>query len=58
MLRLILFLFVGSTLAGIGVVAALTMGFYDVRSISIAAGVGAVAGLALSWVLGSRLQDA
>lgn len=58
MLRLILFLFVGSTLAGIGVVAALSMGYYEVRPISVAAGIGAAAGVVISWVLGSRLQDA
>ncbi len=58
MLRLILFLFVGSTLAGIGVVAALTMGYYEVRPISIAAGIGAVVGLVISWLVASRLQDA
>lgn len=58
MLRLILFLFIGSTLAGIAVVAALTMGYYEVRPISIAAGVGAVVGLVISWMVASRLQDA
>lgn len=57
MLRLILFLFIGSTLAGIGVVAALSMGFYDVRPILITAAIGAVLGLVLSWVVASRLQD-
>jgi len=58
MLRLILFLFIGSTLAGIGVVAALTMGFYETRPILVAAGVGAVLGVVISWLVASRLQEA
>lgn len=58
MLRLVLFLFIGSTLAGIGVVVALTMGYYEVRPIVFAAALGAVLGLVVSWVLGGRMQDA
>lgn len=56
MLRLVLFLFIGSTLAGIGVVAALTMGYYEVRPIVAAATLGAVLGLVVSWILGGRMQ--
>lgn len=57
MLRLVLFLCIGTTLAGIGVIAALTMGFYDIRAISVSASIGAVVGLVISWILGGRLQD-
>lgn len=59
MLRLVSLLYsiVGSTLAGIGVVIALTMNRYDVNSILIAAAIGAVAALPVCWVVAKKLQS-
>jgi len=58
MLRLtsLLYAVVGTTLAGIGVVAALTMNMYDFQSIIAAAAVGALAALPVSWIIAKKLQ--
>jgi len=56
-LTLILFLIIGVTLAGVGVIAALTMGFYEVRPIILVAALGALIGLVVSWVVAKRLQE-
>ncbi|KPQ07839.1 MAG: hypothetical protein HLUCCA12_05385 [Rhodobacteraceae bacterium HLUCCA12] len=57
-LMMILFLFIGVTLAGIGVVAALSMGLYETRAIVLFAASGAVLGLVVSWLVARRLQEA
>lgn len=44
------------TLAGIGVIAALVMGYYDWRAILIAAGIGAVIALPATWLVAQRIQ--
>lgn len=59
MLRLtsILYAIIGTTLAGIGVIVAVTMNLYDVQSILIGAALGALAALPLSWIVARKLQD-
>lgn len=44
------------TLAGIGVIVALVMGHYDWRAILIAAAIGAVIAVPLTWVVAKRIQ--
>ena len=60
MLRLmsLLYSIVGTTLAGIGVVIAVTMNMYDVQSIVVSAAIGAVVALPVVWVVAKKLQDA
>jgi hypothetical protein len=59
MLRLTMLMYsiLGATLAGIGVVAALSMGYYDVMPIVVAAAVGAVVALPASWLVARQLQS-
>lgn len=59
MLRLtsILYAMIGTTLAGIGVVAALTMNMYDLWSIVVSAAIGALIALPVSWMVAKRLQN-
>jgi len=59
MLRLtsILYSIVGTTLAGIGVVVAVTMNLYDVQSIIWSALIGAVVALPVSWVIAKKLKE-
>lgn len=59
MLRLTMLLYsiVGTTLAGIGVVIAVTMNLYDFQSIIYAAVIGAVLALPVSWYVAKRLQS-
>ncbi len=54
-LTLILHIFIGSTLAGAAVIAALTLGMTDARSIVVAALAGAVLSLPVSWAIARRL---
>lgn len=58
MLRLtsILYAVIGTTLAGVGVVVALTMNLYDVQSILIGAVLGALAAVPASWMVARKLQ--
>ena len=44
------------TCAGIGVIAALTMGQYNWQSIVLYGGIGAVVGVVASWIVASRLE--
>lgn len=57
-LALVLFLFIGATLAGIGVVAALSLGLYEVNAIIATAGIGALIALPMSWMVAKRLHTA
>ena len=59
MIRLtsILYAVIGTTLAGIGVVVAVTMNLYDVQSIIVSAALGALAALPVSWMVARKLQD-
>lgn len=54
-LSLILFLFIGATLAGIGVVAALALGFYEPRAIGWSAAAGALLAVPASLAVARRL---
>jgi hypothetical protein len=60
MLRLALLMYsiVGATLAGIGVIAVLTMGRYDVPSIVTGAVIGALLAVPASWMIARALQSA
>lgn len=60
MLRLasILYSLIGTTLAGSLVVVALTMGYDTLNPILIAAGVGFVAALPVTWLVAKAIQNA
>ncbi|WP_323036018.1 CTP synthetase [Pararhodobacter sp.] len=59
MLRLtsILYAVVGTTLAGIAIVVALTMNMYDVQSIVWAAVIGSIVALPVSWLIAKKLKE-
>ncbi len=59
MLRLgfILHLFIGSTLAGIGVIAALVTGYDTLSPILIAAAVGFLAAIPVTWAVAKALYE-
>ena len=59
MLRLTMLIYsiAGTTMAGIGVVVAVTLNRYDVASIIIAAAVGAVLALPASWIVARKLES-
>ncbi len=56
-LMMILYAIVGTTLAGIGVIVAVTMNLYDFQSIIVSAAIGAVVGLPVSWMLAKKLES-
>lgn len=56
-LLVILHLFIGASVAGSFVIAALTMGYDAMVPILIAAGAGFIIGFPLSWVVTKRLYD-
>src|SRR6056297_651131 len=56
-LFLILHLFIGSTLAGSLVIAALASGYDTLQPILIAAGIGFVAAFPVSWIVSKKLYD-
>ncbi|MCQ0092843.1 CTP synthetase [Roseovarius sp. M141] len=51
----ILHLFIGSTLAGSGVIAALVMGYDDMSGILIAAALGFVVSFPVTWLIARQL---
>lgn len=57
-LAAMVYIMVGSMLAGSFVVAALTMDRMDAASISIAALIGALIALPVSWVIAGKLNKA
>lgn len=59
MLRLasLIYSIAGTALAGAGVVTVLSVGRYDVPSILLGAGLGAVLALPASWMIARRLQS-
>lgn len=59
MLRLtsVLYSIVGTTLAGIAVVVAVTLNMYDVQSIVWAVVIGAIAALPVSWLIAKKLKE-
>ncbi len=54
-LMLIVHVFLGSTVAGSAVIAALSLGFDTLTPILIAAGTGFVASIPLSWLVAKKL---
>jgi len=48
---------VGTTLAGIGVVVAVTLNLYDFQSIIWSAVIGAVVALPVSWMIAKKLNE-
>lgn len=44
-----------SSLAGVGVIIALAAGYYDARSIVLAAGAGAVLSIPVAWLAARKL---
>ena len=57
-LAMILYSILGTTLAGSGVVAAVSLGLYDVNSIVAGAVIGAVVALPVAWLVAKRLSAA
>lgn len=55
-LMLVIHIFLGSTLAGVGVVAALTLGLDTLTPILVAAGVGFAVAFPASWAIARRLK--
>ncbi|PHR25709.1 MAG: hypothetical protein COA37_02480 [Hoeflea sp.] len=55
-LAAMVYIVVGSMVAGSFVVAALTLGRMDAVSISIAAALGALTALPIAWLIASRLN--
>lgn len=58
MSRLFLFLSMMAvpTLAGVGVIIMLTLGYYDWRPMLAAAAVGAIGGFPIAWLVARRIQ--
>ena len=56
-LVLIIHIFIGSTLAGSAVIAALTLGFTTLVPILIAAGVGFLAAFPVSWIVAQKISS-
>jgi predicted PurR-regulated permease PerM len=59
MLRLasILFSMIATSLMGVAIIAALTMGYDTLDPILIAAALGFVAAIPVTWAVASRLRD-
>ena len=53
----VLYAIIGTTLAGMGVVTVLTLGYFGVGPILVGAGVGALIALPTSWMVAQRLRD-
>lgn len=56
-LALVIHIFLGATLAGSAVVAALVLGFEGAVPIAAAAGLGFVAAFPVSWTIAKRLTE-
>jgi hypothetical protein len=56
-LLLILHIFIGSTLAGVGVIVALTLGMTGAGAIIWSAAIGFVAAFPVSWMVARRLTE-
>lgn len=54
-LALILYLFIGTTLAGSAMVAALAMGFDTTQPVMVSAALGALVGIPVAWVIAQAL---
>lgn len=56
-LFLIMYSLTGTSLAGIAIIAVLTMNMFDLKSIIVAAIAGAVAGIPAAWLVAKRLSE-
>jgi len=56
-LAMVLFAIIGTTLAGIGVVIVLTLGYFGVTPIIAGAAAGAVLGIPASWIVAGKLRE-
>lgn len=54
-LTMLLYSIIGSALAGTGVIVVLTMGYGTLQPILLAAAVGAIVGLPISWMVAKNL---
>lgn len=54
----LIFSIAGATCAGIGVVVALTLGMDTLQPILVAAGLGALVSLPVSWIVAAKLLAA
>ncbi|WP_241462637.1 CTP synthetase [Tateyamaria sp. ANG-S1] len=57
MLFLVLHIFIGATMAGTGVIAALVMGFGAVGPILIGAAIGFVASFPVTWLVEKKITS-
>lgn len=57
-LMMLLYSIVGTTLAGIGIVVAVSLNMYDTQSIIVSAVIGAILGFPVSWYVAKKLQEA
>lgn len=59
MIRLfsLLYTFIGATVAGTFIIAALVMNMFDTRSIVVAAALGFLVGIPVSWVVAKKLAE-
>ncbi len=57
MLKFVIYLMAGVTLAGVFMIASLTMGYDTMQPILIAAAVGAIAALPVAWVVANKISS-
>jgi len=57
MLKFIIYLMAGITLAGVAVIASLTLGYDTQQPILIAAAIGAIAGLPVAWIVAGKISS-
>ncbi len=55
-LMMLLYSIAGTTLAGIGVVVAVSLNMYDMQSIIVSALIGAIVALPVVWLVAKKLQ--
>ena len=55
-LMLIIYIFLGTTLAGSAMIVALTMGYGTMTPLLMSAAIGAVVALPISWAVAKRLD--
>jgi hypothetical protein len=57
MLKFVIYLMAGVTLAGVFMIASLTMGYDTMQPILIAAAAGAVVALPVAWVVANKISS-
>ncbi|MBN8292779.1 hypothetical protein JI664_12465 [Rhodobacter sp. NTK016B] len=56
-LMMILYAVIGTTLAGIGVVVAVSLNMYEFQAIIVSAVIGAVIALPATWLVARKLEN-